>query len=1053
MISIAIATPEASAYRVQAFEGPILVGRDAHCNLVLGARGVSGTHCRLSPMAGLQGAYMLEDLGSKYGTFVNRQRVSRPVVVSGRDVITVGGHELLLAERGQEHAAVERLKAHCAPQPEPAPVAPAPAPTTAGPVPNFDPSAPWMRQFAYFDDLARAWHEHGRPKSKLLVGRAVAVAEQWLAAGVRQSPTPGALHRDFIERSRNRRSGKAQGVALVTTFAVLGVAGGAGWYVFGDELGEALEPPPEITATEDDTEVEARPVAAIDLSGLVDESRAIAQPDTRLLVQAAILDAAHAQNLPTTSSTVWTLSDSAHAELAKLREVVLAGHDKPISRVDFDPTGRWLASGSDDGSSRLWDLQAATTNSITVRGSSGAVTGLGFSPNGKWLATAEEAGGVWRWDMSAADPGGTGVAFSKHEGAVRHLAWHPSGRFLVSGDDEGRMVVWDLEAPPESAATVSRFVHEGAITALLFDGGEQTSLYSGSDDRSVRRWTLGAEGGLSRRGTFDELAGGVISIGVSVDHRWIAASTTAQELWLWQRPSASAKKRKARTKEFLLEGHTGVVESVVFTPDSKQLVSAGDDGTLRLWDMTVDDPSIGNVALEGEGEVSALALAVDGARAVSAGTDNTVRVWDLVQARRVVEKTELAGHTDAVDVVDVSPDGLSIATGSRDTTVRIWDALGRSAGRGGRLLRVGARPVLDMDVGAAGRVVAVSEGRTTLWSVGGDERPRAVDLSGAKGVLNAVTFDGSGRLVAGAAETGAIYLWAVGPKGAEEPRELSSHTESVNALAFTPDGKKLISASSDRTLRVWSLANLEEPQVWSGHADEVRVLVLAEKTGTLFSGGLDGSIIRWSLADGSSTELRQHEGEITRLALSPDGGTLASASTDRRVHVWDADTGKHRHTLRGHTEAVNAVAFSRDGKLASAGVDAAIRIWDLKSEYPDERPRVLDGHAQTVTDLVFIGDGSMLASSSNDGTVRLWRVETGDSIPMPGHDGVVSQLRLTPNEDALLSSGFDGSLRQWPLSSPALAKRICESVGRGLTKEESVSFFGRVVADPCKRGR
>ncbi len=231
------------------------------------------------------------------------------------------------------------------------------------------------------------------------------------------------------------------------------------------------------------------------------------------------------------------------------------------------------------------------------------------------------------------------------------------------------------------------------------------------------------------------------------------------------------------------------------------------------------------------------------------------------------------------------------------------------------------------------------------------------------------------------------------------------------------------------------------------------MIALADKAGALFSGGLDGSIIRWSLAGGSSTELRQHEGEITRLALSPDGGTLASASADRRVHVWDANTGKHRHTLRGHTESVNAVAFSRNGKLASAGVDAAIRIWDLQSEHPDERPRVLEGHEQTITDLLFIGDGSVLASSSNDGTVRLWRVGTGDSIPLPGHDGVVSQLRLSPTEDTLLSTGFDGSLRQWPLSSPALARRICESVGRGLTQQESINFFGRPVADPCKRGR
>jgi cytochrome c len=157
--------------------------------------------------------------------------------------------------------------------------------------------------------------------------------------------------------------------------------------------------------------------------------------------------------------------------------------------------------------------------------------------------------------------------------------------------------------------------------------------------------------------------------------------------------------------------------------------------------------------------------------------------------------------------------------------------------------------------------------------------------------------------------------------------------------------------------------------------------------------------------------------------------------------------------LRGHEEAVQAVAFGRSQKLATGGGDAQIRVWDLTSEHPDESPQVLRGHEQSVRGLVFTRDTNVLASVSNDQTVRLWRLDTGRELVLPGHDGVVAGAWTTADGSQLISAGFDGTVRVWPLTHDSFARTICDVVGATLAEGEAAQLLGVPVPDPCVTGR
>jgi WD40 repeat protein len=117
-----------------------------------------------------------------------------------------------------------------------------------------------------------------------------------------------------------------------------------------------------------------------------------------------------------------------------------------------------------------------------------------------------------------------------------------------------------------------------------------------------------------------------------------------------------------------LEGHTGLVNTVVFSPDGQLVASGSNSSTIRLWDART---GTARGTLKGHTDyVSAVAFSPDGRLVASGSSDCTVRLWD---ARTGAGRGTLEGHTDYITAVVFSPDGQLVASGSRDGTVRLWD--------------------------------------------------------------------------------------------------------------------------------------------------------------------------------------------------------------------------------------------------------------------------------------------------------------------------------------------------------------------------------------------
>jgi hypothetical protein len=284
-----------------------------------------------------------------------------------------------------------------------------------------------------------------------------------------------------------------------------------------------------------------------------------------------------------------------------------------------------------------------------------------------------------------------------------------------------------------------------------------------------------------------------------------------------------------------LTGHTGAVNAVVLADQGRWIVSAGSDGTLKIWN-TGSGALVRTIELD---DGPATALAVEDRRALTGHKSGAVVLWDLdraeklavVQHRAPISSLTLTGDPNrffaasqdgAVSLFDVrspnTPAPLGddvesgaqfmalarargvLVTGGRDSNIRLWrtDSLSLA-----RTWRTSTESIGALDITAAGRTIASAgaDGKVRLWTTSSSRVQRTLEAH--QGRVTALAFAPNGGLLATAGEDGEVKVWNVrNSRGA--PRTLRGHTGPVRAVSFSADGQRLVSAGQDGAIRIWS---------------------------------------------------------------------------------------------------------------------------------------------------------------------------------------------------------------------------------------------------------
>ncbi|CCD51193.1 hypothetical protein BofuT4_P085550.1 [Botrytis cinerea T4] len=325
--------------------------------------------------------------------------------------------------------------------------------------------------------------------------------------------------------------------------------------------------------------------------------------------------------------------------------------------------------------------------------------------------------------------------------------------------------------------------------------------------------------------TLEGHSGSVNSIAFSADSRLLASGSGDHTIKIWDATTG--------TLQQTLEGHNDWVRSIAFSADSKLLASGSRDHTIKIWDATTGTL---HQTLEGHsGSINSVAFSADSKLLASGSGNHTIKIWDA--ATGTLQQT-LEGHNDWVRSIAFSADSKLLASGSRDHTIKIWDA-------------------------ATGTLHQTLEGHS------GDHTVKIWDA--ATGTLQQ-TFEG--------------------------------HSGSINSVAFSADSKLLASGSGNHTIKIWDAATGTLQQTLEGHSGSVRSIAFSADSKLLVSGSGDHTIKIWDAATGTLQQtLEGHNDWVRSIAFSADSKLLASGSDDHTIKIWDAATGTLQQTLEGHIGA------------------------------------------------------------------------------------------------------------------------------------------------------
>lgn len=630
-----------------------------------------------------------------------------------------------------------------------------------------------------------------------------------------------------------------------------------------------------------------------------------------------------------------------------------------IQSLAFSPDGQLLASGG-YRTAKLW-RRVRNVRKAEWSGLDSSATSLAVSSDGHWTAIGQENGKI---KVSDTRNGAAVKTLVGHSAAVRGVAFTPDATQLLSGSADKTLRIWSL-----ADGTQSGLIETPAailVVALLGDGKQAATA---GEDGVVRTWNLADGGKLVKE----------------------------------------------------LKGHIGPVTALAANPAvPTQLISGGNDGTIRLWDGTT-----GNSVrqMNHGGPVTAIAVRPDGQRIASASSNKIAKLWNAANGQQVAE---FQGDFQAKLQVDEANRAVALAKRMVDLTKKdLEEANKRRQGEEEGSKKAGeelskAEADFKAKTEAAKSPLAEKEAADKRLAEAQAALAKAEETQKTADATLKQAGDGAAKSAAQAAKKEADQ------RVSQAQADVKKIQAEVNRLAG-PAQKALDERHAAERAQDAARRSVERSQQLVQEAAAVIQLVNAAIRDAEENARQAES--RLEATRKAATDSQQ---PLVAVAFSHDGATLAAAGAAGQISTFDSETGAPLDAISGQGAAIPFLAFDAEGHVIAVAANNSIVVWDAD---PTWRLEHVIGSAESsealldrVTALAFSPDGKLLATGSGEpsrlGQLKIWNASNGTllrEIAEP-HSDMILALEFSPDGKYLASSAADRFMKTWEVETGKLVR-------------------------------
>ena len=559
--------------------------------------------------------------------------------------------------------------------------------------------------------------------------------------------------------------------------------------------------------------------------------------------------------------------------------MTLYGHTGEINSVEFSRDGQYIVTGSDDRSVRIWDTQTYSQVGDALTGHTDAVKSACFSPDGTLVVSASRDGTVCIWNAQSQAHEQVGESFTGHPD-VEKAQFLASGKQVVSASFR-TILFWDAVTHAQIAEP---FYSRGSIFAISPDGN-------------------------------------------------CIALRTAEHVCLEIHNIQTGAQVGQR-----LSGHSGWLESVVFSPDGQCIATSANDDTIRLWDANTGAPID---AINGPQNTRHISFFPDGRHIMVCTGHRFIQrlteFWDLKTHSRI--RQDLSSKiSDLASFSSLSPDGNQFASVSKDLhSIRLWSSeapVNNSTSTDNFKLNSASYSPDGKSI-----ITACSDYAIRTWDAETYSQTGKTPRRHAGWVYNAI-FSPDGNLIVSGSSNGTLCVWSA-ETGTQIGGPLTGHTGRHVSIAFSPDGTCFASTDGP-TIRVWSAERSDLGKLiqafkiphpkrrWAplsiSFSSQGQFIAVNVESLDL----LDTDTYVLDLKTGTESSVIPSQYQHSSACFSPTKHLILSfGGTDHSLHLWNVEAHCIEMVFSGHASTVRKASFSSDGKhIVSASMDHTICVWD-----------------------------------------------------------------------------------------------------------------------------